>query len=212
MGPVVKLRVQLLVGLTILGSVAAWWPEVATSAPATTCGRPEDAPGFEAPAQRGAVPDVVCMDLQLAQDKAQAAGFSQITSDDASGKHRSQFYDRNWVVVSQTPAPGTHAPSSSRLYVRVLAYGDPGAPPVPDRARPGRMPKLMCFDLQEAQDTLESAGFDTMTSRDATGRRRAQVADRDWTVTGQSPPPGGTYPKRTRVTLQVVKDGEPSPC
>jgi beta-lactam-binding protein with PASTA domain len=135
-----------------------------------------------------------------------------MTSEDASGQHRNQFYDRDWFVVSQAPAAGTHAASDTRLSLRVLAYGDPGAPPVPNRAHPGRMPKLMCFDLQEAQDTLESAGFTTTDSRDATGRHRRQFSDRDWTVTGQSPAPGGTYRKNIRVTLQAVKDGEPSPC
>ena len=74
------------------------------------------------------------------------------------------------------------------------------------------MPRLGCFDLQEAQDTLQSAGFTAMASRDATGRGRHQILDRDWTVTGQTPAPGGTWPKTTRVTLRVVKDGEPSPC
>ena len=117
--------------------------------------------------------------------------------------------DRDWVVLSQTPPAGRPA---GRLTVRVLAYGDPGAPPAPDRNAPGRMPRLGCFDLQEAQDTLQSAGFTAMASRDATGRGRHQILDRDWTVTGQTPAPGGTWPKTTRVTLRVVKDGEPSPC
>jgi hypothetical protein len=120
-------RTKGLVGLLILGSVALWSPEAATSAPAA-CGRPEDAPGFETPARTGVVPNVVCM------------------------------------------------------------------------------------DLQEAQDTLQSAGFYTMTSRDASGRGRRQVVDRDWTVTGQTPSPGGTYRKTTEMVLRAVKDGEPSPC
>jgi hypothetical protein len=208
---VASLRAPLLVGLTIFGGVTVWSPGTAASAPAM-CGRPEDAPGFEIRAEHGVIPDVVCMDLQMAQDKAQAAEFFEIRSDDASGRRRAQFSDRDWVVVAQTPAAGTHAPPPRRLYLRVLAYGDPGAPPVPDRSRPGRMPNLACFDLQEAQDTLQSAGFTTMASHDATGRGRAQFYDRNWTVTGQSPAPGGIYGKRTRVLLQTVKDGEPSPC
>ncbi len=197
--------------MTILSGAAVWAPEVATSAP-VGCGPPEDAPGFEIPAKPGVIPDVMCMDLQLGQDKAQAAKFYRITSEDASGRRRNQFYDRNWVVVGQTPAAGTHAPSSRRLDLQVLAYGDPGAPSVPDRSRAGRMPNLACFDLQEAQDTLQSAGFKRMASRDATGGGRPQFYDRDWTVTGQSPGPGGMYRKRTRVVLQAVRDGEPSPC
>ena len=51
-----------------------------------------------------------------------------------------------------------------------------------------------------------------MASEDATGRGRHQIVDRNWTVTGQSPPPGGTYPKSTRVVLKAVKDGETRSC
>jgi len=178
----------------------------------TTCGPPDRAPGCGVAAETGVVPDVGCMDLQLAQDKAQAAGYSHLSSQDATGRGRHQWYDRNWVVISQTPAAGTKAPPGTQLVFRVLAYGDRGAPPVPNRTRPGPLPKLLCFDLQEAEDTLQSAGFTRMTSEDATGRGRHSIIDRDWTVTGQAPTPGGTYPKSTKVVLKAVKDGEPSSC
>ena len=210
MGAVVSLRAKGLVGLTILGTLALGPAGAARGAPAT-CGEPWDAPGFETPVRVDVVPDVVCMDLQLAQDKAQAAGFHRVTADDASGRRRRQVSDQDWVVVSQSPPPGTRA-SNARVVVRVLAYGDRGAPPVPDRSQPGRMPNLVCFDLQEAQDTLQSAGFYETASRDDSGRRRRQFSDRNWTVTDQSPPPGGRHRKTTPVTLDVVKDGEPSPC
>jgi beta-lactam-binding protein with PASTA domain len=207
---VVGRRAKVLVGLLILGSTALWAPEAATSAP--SCGRPEDAPGFETPARRGVVPDVTCMDLQLAQDKAQAARFTRTDVKDASGQGRRTVEDQNWVVISQSPPAGTKGSGRTRLALEVLAYGDRGAPPVPDRSRPGRLPELTCFDLQEAQDTLQSAGFSQVTSRDASGRGRRQYIDRNWTVTGQSPAPGGPYRKSTRVTLEVVKDREPSGC
>jgi beta-lactam-binding protein with PASTA domain len=207
---VVRLRAKVLVGLLILGSAGLWSPEAATSAPAS-CGRPEDAPGFETPAERDVVPNVVCMDLQLAQDKAQAARLTRTSAEDASGRRRRMVNDRDWVVVEQSPPAGTRASWGTRLVFRALAYGDPDAPPAPDRTRPGRMPELMCFDLQEAQDTLESAGFYDVTSRDAGGGRR-QFVDRNWTVIGQTPSPGGTHRKSTKVTLRAVKDREPSPC
>jgi len=207
---VTRVRAEVLVGLLVLACLA---PGPVAAAPAPSqCGAPDQASGFETPAQRRVIPDVVCMDLQLAQDKAQAAGIYQVTSEDASGRRRRQVDDRDWFVVSQTPPAGTRPTRSPRMVLKVQAYGDPGAPPVPDRSRPGRMPKLLCFDLQEAQDTLQSAGFSNMTSQDATGRGRHQFIDRNWTVTDQTPPPGGTYPKNTRVTLRVVKDREPSPC
>ena len=183
-----------------------------TPAHRPACGRPDQAPGFGTPARSGVVPDVRCMDLQMAQDKSQAAGFYDLASDDAGGRGRHQIIDRNWVVVGQSPPAGSRPPAGTRLLFHALAYGDPGAPPVPDRARPGPVPNLQCFDLQEAQDTLQSAGFTSMRSRDATGRGRHQVVDRDWTVVGQSPPPGGSFAKSTTVTLAAVKDGEPSGC
>ena len=200
-----RVRVEVLVGLLVLGSLI---PGQAAAAPA--CGAPDQAPGFETPAKRRVIPDVTCMDLQLAQDKAQAAGIYRVAVQDASGRHRRHADDQNWVVVSQTPAPGTR-PRRPQMTLQVRAYGDPGAPPVPDRSRPGTMPNLQCFDLQEAQDTLQSAGFFKVASEDATGRRR-QYIDRNWTVTGQRPSPGGTHSKNTQVTLRVVKDREPSPC
>jgi hypothetical protein len=207
---VTRVRAKVLVGLIVLGNLALG-PATAAPAPAH-CGAPDEAPGFETPARRRVIPDVVCMDLQLAQDKAQAAGFYRLESQDASGQRRRQGDDQGWVVVSQTPAPGTRPTRSPRIVLQVLAYGDPGAPPVPNRSRPGQMPQLRCFDLQEAQDTLQSAGFFRTSSEDATGRRRRQYIDRNWTVTDQSPPPGGTHNKNTHVTLRVVKDREPSPC
>jgi beta-lactam-binding protein with PASTA domain len=179
----------------------------------TSCGRPEDAPGFGTPARAGVVPNTVCMDLQLAQEKAHAAGYyGNLRSQDASGRGRHQFYDRDWVVVSQNPGAGTKAAAGTRIVVQVLAYGDRGAPPAPDRTQPGRLPNFACFDLQEAQDTLHSAGFTRMGKEDATGRGRHPIIDRDWTVTGQSPPPGGPYPKSTSVVLKAVKDAEARSC
>ncbi|SEB98445.1 hypothetical protein SAMN04490240_0866 [Rhodococcus pyridinivorans] len=52
------------------------------------------------------MPNVVCMDLQAAQDIIQAAGVFYSTSVDATGQGRAQVWDRNWVVVDQTPSVG----------------------------------------------------------------------------------------------------------
>ncbi|GAB06071.1 beta-lactam-binding protein with PASTA domain [Gordonia amarae] len=53
------------------------------------------------------MPNVVCMNLQAAQDKIQEAGVFFSRSEDASGQGRLQIMDRNWIVVAQTPDPGT---------------------------------------------------------------------------------------------------------
>jgi beta-lactam-binding protein with PASTA domain len=152
------------------------------------------------------------MDLQLAQDKVESAGLHNSRAEDASGRDRHQFQDQEWVVVDQTPPPGTKVRPGTEVRFSVLAYGDRGAPPVPDRSRPGPVPRLTCFDLQEAEDTLRSAGFNEVDSTDASGKGRRQFADRNWTVVGQRPDPGGERPKSIRISLGVVKDGESRSC
>jgi hypothetical protein len=52
------------------------------------------------------MPDVVCMNLQEAQDEIQDHGVFFSRSVDASGQDRMQIMDSNWIVVDQTPAPG----------------------------------------------------------------------------------------------------------
>lgn len=52
------------------------------------------------------MPNVVCMNLQAAQDLIQQAGVFYSRSEDATGAGRMQILDRNWVVVAQTPAVG----------------------------------------------------------------------------------------------------------
>lgn len=54
----------------------------------------------------GRMPDVVCMGLQDAQDEIQDHGVFFSKSEDASGDGRRQLFDRNWIVVAQSPAPG----------------------------------------------------------------------------------------------------------
>jgi hypothetical protein len=193
-----RLGSLLVAGLVTAGAAVAG----PAGAAQPSCGRPDEAPGFGTPARDGVVPDMNCMDLRLAESKAAAAGYNNLSSQDATGRGRRQYVGRNWVVVAQTPAPGTKAKSATRLTFKVLYYGDPGAPPVPDRNRPGPVPRLACFDLQEAQDTLQSAGFTRMGNEDASGRGRHPIIDRHWTVTGQDPAPGGVRPKSTKITLR----------
>ncbi|MCJ0978782.1 hypothetical protein MTX35_13785 [Rhodococcus sp. ARC_M12] len=54
-----------------------------------------------------AMPPVVCMNLQTAQNTIQAAGVFYSRSNDASGASRMQVNDSNWIVVAQDPPAGT---------------------------------------------------------------------------------------------------------
>lgn len=73
-------------------------PVVEDTAPAATRADAEEA---------ALMPDVVGMDLQAAQDTIQEVGVFHSRSEDATGQGRMQVWDRNWVVVSQDPQPGT---------------------------------------------------------------------------------------------------------
>lgn len=80
-----------------------------TTAAARTTPAVQPAPAMTttAAAAPAIMPAVVCMNLQAAQNLIQSAGVFYSRSQDATGKGRAQISDRNWVVVSQTPAPGS---------------------------------------------------------------------------------------------------------
>ena len=105
--------------------------EVVTEAPVTVTERqraraPEptrDAPAEAAesapPASAGiVVPNVVGEDHQYAQDTMQAAGLYNLAEEDATGQGRLLLWDRNWVVVSQSPAAGTRVADDATIILR----------------------------------------------------------------------------------------------
>ena len=55
---------------------------------------------------RPVMPDVVCMDLQSAQNLIQDQGVFFSRSEDATGEGRSQIVDANWIVIEQSVMPG----------------------------------------------------------------------------------------------------------
>jgi beta-lactam-binding protein with PASTA domain len=74
------------------------------------------------------------------------------------------------------------------------------------------MPNVMCMNLQDAQDKIQTTGVFHSRSHDATGKNRHQVLDSNWQVVGQSPPVGTPIGEGDAV-LEVVKYGEsPNPC
>lgn len=75
-------------------------------------------------AKKGTMPDVVCLNLQDAQNKIQDHGVFFSRSEDASGKARQQMWDRNWVVVAQRPAAGTKV-GEGEAVLSVVKKGEP---------------------------------------------------------------------------------------
>lgn len=81
----------------------------ATPAPALTEAPATEVAAAAAPApapEPVMMPNVVCMNLQAAQDSIQEAGVFFSRSADASGAGRNQVIDSNWIVVGQTPSAG----------------------------------------------------------------------------------------------------------
>lgn len=74
--------------------------------------------------RQGTIPDVVGMDHQLAQDTMQAAGFYNLSEEDATGQGRMLIIDRNWVVVEQEPAAGTAAAAEVTVILRSKKIGE----------------------------------------------------------------------------------------
>ncbi|MDR6912846.1 MULTISPECIES: hypothetical protein [Nocardiaceae] len=71
-----------------------------------------------------AMPPVVCMNLQSAQNAIQAAGVFYSRSADASGEGRMQVNDSNWIVVEQDPAPGVLI-GEGEAVLSVVKIGEP---------------------------------------------------------------------------------------
>ena len=90
---------------SVASSVPATSPS--TAAPATTTTVKATTTTVKA-RNGGAMPSVVGMNLQDAQDLIQEKTDVFFSSSfDCTGMGRSQIVDSNWVVVTQTPAPGT---------------------------------------------------------------------------------------------------------
>ena len=71
------------------------------------------------------MPDVTCMNLQVAQDTIQRGGVFFSRSNDATGKGRSQLVDSNWTVVSQSPAAGSPV-GEGEAVLAAVKIGEPG--------------------------------------------------------------------------------------
>lgn len=73
----------------------------------------------------GVVPNVLCRDLQSAQDALRAAGFYVLTPKDGLGQDRVPVVDRNWIVVGQSAQPGSRPERSTHVELTVVKYGEP---------------------------------------------------------------------------------------
>jgi hypothetical protein len=86
--------------------------------------KPTDGKGSQT-VENGIMPDVKCKDLQDAKDALKKAGFHGAVSEDASGKKRSMFFERDWIVISQSEPPGSMPTAFQKITLRAIRYGEP---------------------------------------------------------------------------------------
>lgn len=85
--------------------------------------RPSD--GASASTRLGVVPNVVCMNLQDAQNAMQRSGFFNLGSADGGGQGRMQILDRDWVVIAQSVRAGSKPKLTQRIVLTSVKYGEP---------------------------------------------------------------------------------------
>jgi beta-lactam-binding protein with PASTA domain len=194
-----------------------WWATAAVVAIVLLCcagivvsqvgfgGRPGPAPGRSAAPP--VVPDVVGKRLPDALKALSTAGYRNTKRNDATGQGRVVFTSSSWIVQTQQPAGGSRAGHDTQIVLGVKRPSD-GQGTV--RAVVGEVPRVVCKDLQDAEQVMAAAGFVNVDVRDGSGRNRLRLLDRDWIVIAQSVP-GGTRPDRgTLIVLTAVKFGEPT--
>ena len=153
----------------------------------------------------GVLPDVVGLDLQLAQDTLQAGGWYLISSTDETGKDRMQVLDRNWVVVEQVPPAGTQASFTKTIELVVVKEGESGSEVLEEV---NGLPDVVGLNLQLAIDTMQDAGYYRFEFIDVTGQDRRPIMHSNWVVVEQSPAPGTEPSTTSAITLKVKKEGE----
>ena len=95
----------------------------AASAPAAPAPAAPAAPAPAAPSSV-LVPNAIGKDYQTAQNLWRAAGLHVTPAIDALGAHRVAVLDSNWVVLSQSPAPGSSVPTDTAITATIKKFTD----------------------------------------------------------------------------------------
>ncbi|MEU6865486.1 PASTA domain-containing protein [Streptomyces sp. NPDC046876] len=205
--------------ITALSLAAVATLALAGCGPAAAPGDPKAAPsasstgsaaGRPGGAKQAALPNLVGMGLQAAQDAAQAAGFFSLASHDALGRGRAQVLDRGWKVCSQTPGPGGDVDTATRIDLGAVKLeetcpAEESAPP--SAAAGGAMPHFIGKSMKVAR--LALPGNTSITVKDAL-QDRMVLQESNWRVCTQNPPTGTPLTGQP-VAFHVVKFEETCP-
>lgn len=158
--------VAALIGISALGAAAGGDAddEVASSAP------PAEAP--TAAPETFAMPDVVGINLQEAQDSLQSLGSYFMDQEDASGEGRVQLVDSNWTVCTQEPAPGTEVPIEATVMLAAVKDDEscPGDEPAETNQAEERQ------EPEETEEPADDAPKETTAQQNARGSAESYLA------------------------------------
>jgi hypothetical protein len=160
------------------------------------------------------LPSFIGKGLATAKSDAQAAGFSNVSTHDASGRGRMQILDRDWKVCSQAPPAGSNVSTATTVGLGVVKLAeacpatDQGTASPSPASEGNPMPDLIGKSLNVAIASLPSST--SITPRDVSGQHRVIIIASNWKVCSQQPGPGATFSGQP-VSFGVVKFGESCP-
>ncbi|MDX3097731.1 hypothetical protein PV417_24840 [Streptomyces sp. ME19-03-3] len=158
--------------------------------------------------QTAALPNLVGMGLQSAQDTAQEAGFYHLASHDSLGRSRMQILDRDWKVCFQSVKPGRRDQSTKIDLGAVKLEEDCPSRDVKTVKAGKTMPNFSGKSLAAARDALDAST--SISTKDASSDDRLILMETNWKVCAQQPA-AGTALRGQPVSFIAVKFGESCP-
>jgi hypothetical protein len=153
--------------------------------------------------------DVTGQRLSDAYQRLAEVGFTSglVRAIDGSDQDRVVLNTVNWIIDAQTPQASSIVNERTVVTLTVTKPTDGKG----DRtATPGVVPNVVCKDAEGAVNLLRVAGFRDVALIDGTGERRGVIVHQNWVVTRQSTAPASRPDATTKITLEVVKYGEPT--
>ncbi|WP_432127853.1 DUF3761 domain-containing protein [Streptomyces sp. bgisy082] len=154
------------------------------------------------------VGDFVGMDLQTAQDSAQAGGIYHLDSTDASGLGRQQLLDRNWTVCAQAPAAGTTMSADATLTFDTVKSSE--GETCDDPTGLGTSEEPVTDDSSTTSGTEDPGIWDSFDeASSSTGTDTGDASSDDSSSSSSSSSTGGTSSPESDSESSVTPDDSP---
>lgn len=156
------------------------------------------------------MPDFTGTNLQDAQGRLEeftSNAVSYTSTYDASGRGRSQTWDADWKVCTQSVPPGHPITADSTVGFGVVETDEEcpnGSVPTPVL---WTLPAFAGKSLQSANGELQkltAGAIESAHTHDATGAGKSQYTEAEWIVCYQMPSPGSIITAATPVEFAVV--------